>query len=992
MTFSLTLLFAISAGFLLLLFGIAAATNRNYIPKRISSHPAVFIAALGVYASAWTFYGTIGLAQNYGYAYLAAYFGASLTFVLAPVILQPLLRITKSYQLSSVADLFAFRFRSQLAGTLVTILILLASLPLIATQIEAVTDSIRLLSGEQNTDLIAMAFCATTALFSVLFGTRHPSVRHRTAGLVTAMAAGVVFKLIAMVALGLFAIYGVFGSNAEMEQWLARHAIEATSLYKPVEGDYWRTLLFGFMASAVVAPHMFHLLFTENSDARALNKASWGFPLLLLLLSAAIPPVLWAGLALDIPGRPEYFGLLLGLHTNAPWLTMLTYIGGLSAAAGLIILCTIALAGMVLNHLVLPYVSNHNSEPLYNRLVLNRRLLILQITLLSYLFYLATNGRAELHHMGLIAFIAFMQFLPGLLATLFWPGGNRQGFILGLLLGMGIWLLSMLMPLLPESSRVALELNSGNWHEVATLALAANVIVFLMISSLNKPSQDERLAANSCVLSALHRPQSTRPPLADVPALIQHLSERLGDDVAHREVAEALQQLQLSESETNPQAIEQLQDQLEHNLSALLGPVEAFSVMSLEAGDNRGYRRRDIHLLESHLEQSRSRLSGLAAELDELRQLHRTTLQRMPVGVCSLGEAGEILLWNVEMEQFTGVPGAQVIGHRLEILPPPWRELLSQFAEQPSNQLLNQRLTTDNQARFFSLHKASLHEQRLGALPPTQSNNFYSARLHPHAGQVLLLEDQTENQLLADELAHSERLASIGRLAAGVAHEVGNPITGIACLAQNLKYETDQDEINQTGEQILQQTARVDNIIKSLMSFAHTGTQYRPGAQQPLSLNLCVEQAIELVRLDSRRKQLNYLNLCDSGLQLHGDMQRLLQVFINLLNNAADASEDGQTIRIESEQSNDSLQVHIVDQGSGIPKELQSRLFEPFFTTKEPGEGTGLGLALIYNIIEEHYGSIQIESPADVEQNRGTRVTLTLPRAQDLSGSNREND
>jgi signal transduction histidine kinase len=165
------------------------------------------------------------------------------------------------------------------------------------------------------------------------------------------------------------------------------------------------------------------------------------------------------------------------------------------------------------------------------------------------------------------------------------------------------------------------------------------------------------------------------------------------------------------------------------------------------------------------------------------------------------------------------------------------------------------------------------------------------------------------------------------------------------------------------------------------MSFAHTGTQYRPGSQQTLSLHQCVKQAIELIKLDPHRKQLNYLNLCDSQLQIHGDPQRLLQVFVNLLNNAADASEQGQSVRIQSYETDTSLLIHIEDQGCGIPPELQKHLFEPFFTTKEPGQGTGLGLMLVHSIIEEHYGSVQIESPADVAENRGTRVILTLPKA-----------
>ncbi len=710
MTFSLSLLFGCGVGFLSLLLGIAFATNRGFIPKRITSHPAVFVLALGIYASVWTFYGATRLAQDYGYAFLASYFGASASFMLAPVILLPLLRITKSYQLSSIADLFAFRFRSQSAGTLVTLVMLIASLPLISIQIEAITDSTRLITGKPESDQVAWVFCATIALFSVLFGSRHPSLRHRTAGLVMAMATGVTIKLLALCSIGLFAIYGVFGSNAALEQWLVEQAPLTTSFHQPVEGDHWRTLLIGFMTSTVVMPHMFHLLFTENSDPRALLKASWGFPLLMLLLAISIPPILWAGLALNINTQPEYFGLMLGFYTGTPALTLIAYIGGLAAASGVLIVSTIALAGMTLNHLILPYLPSHSSSKIYSQLVWSRQLLILLISLLGYLFYLATNQQAAVHQMGLISFIAFVQFLPGLLVTLFWPGATKRGFIIGLLAGMFIWLGSMLGPMLPYTSAITtlLELNNSDWHELAILALSTNVILFMVVSSLSRAGNDERLAANSCILSALHRPQSSRTAIPDTPTLIKQLAQRLGQEVAQREVAQALQQLQLDTDESRPQQLEKLQDQLEINLSALLGPVEAMSLLGAENTPVEGYRRRDIHLLESHLEQSRSKLSGVAAELDELRRLHRKTLQQLPVGVCSLGEAGEVLLWNSELEHFTGVADHQIIGHRLDVLPSPWREQLSRFAQQHDDHRPNQRLTIDGQPRFFSLHKATL--------------------------------------------------------------------------------------------------------------------------------------------------------------------------------------------------------------------------------------------------------------------------------------------
>jgi len=226
---------------------------------------------------------------------------------------------------------------------------------------------------------------------------------------------------------------------------------------------------------------------------------------------------------------------------------------------------------------------------------------------------------------------------------------------------------------------------------------------------------------------------------------------------------------------------------------------------------------------------------------------------------------------------------------------------------------------------------------------------------------------------------HSERLASIGRLAAGVAHEIGNPITGIACLAQNLREEREGDaELTEISGQILEQTKRVSRIVQSLMSFAHAGA--RQQATEPVCLADVAQEAIGLLSLNRRSVDVQFFNLCDPHHIVEGDPQRLAQVLINLLSNARDASPEGGAIRVRSAISDHAVELIVEDEGSGIPKAIMDRLFEPFFTTKDPGKGTGLGLALVYSIVEEHYGHITIESPADPEQQRGTRFRVTLPR------------
>lgn len=333
------------------------------------------------------------------------------------------------------------------------------------------------------------------------------------------------------------------------------------------------------------------------------------------------------------------------------------------------------------------------------------------------------------------------------------------------------------------------------------------------------------------------------------------------------------------------------------------------------------------------------------------------------MGVCSLAKDQEILMWNKALEELTDIPALQVVGSRLPSIGEPWKSLLEGFIQQPDEHLHKQRLSFNGHRRCLNLHKAAIAEP----LAPGNS------------GLVLLIEDLTETQELEDRLVHSERLASIGRLAAGVAHEIGNPITGIACLAQNLREEREHDaEITEASNQIIEQTKRVSRIVQSLMSFAHAGE--RQQRAYPVSLAQITQEAIALLSLNKNRTEVQFFNLCEPEHLAEGDPQRLAQVLINLLSNARDASPPGGIIRVSSEVAEQSVYLIVEDQGSGISKEIQGRLFEPFFTTKDPGEGTGLGLALVYSIVEEHYGQIDIDSPADPIAQRGTRFRITLPR------------
>ncbi|OLU14109.1 ATPase [Pseudomonas sp. PA1(2017)] len=973
MNFSLGGLMLISAAYLLVLFAVAWCADRGLIPRRFIRHPLTYTLSLGVYASAWAFYGSVGLAYQYGYGFLASYLGVTGAFLLAPVLLYPILRITRTYQLSSLADLFAFRFRSTWAGALSTLCMLIAVLPLLALQIQAVTDAIGILTREAVQPQVALAFCGLFILVTILFGARHLATREKHEGLVFAIAFESVVKLLAMCAIGLYALYAVFDGPRELEQWLVLNQAALASLHTPLQEGPWRTLLLVFFASAIVMPHMYHMTFTENLNPRALVSASWGLPLFLLLMSLAVPLVLWAGLRLGSTTSPEYFTLGLGIAVDSPALALIAYIGGLSASSGLIIVTTLALSGMLLNHVVLPLYQPPAEGNIYRWLKWTRRALIVAIILASYAFYNLLDAQQDLANLGIVSFVATLQFLPGVLSVLYWPTANRRGFIAGLLAGIAVWGVSMLLPLLgtlPGLYVPVLDLvyvlDDSSWHLAAIASLAINVLVFTLVSVFTDSSPEEDSAAEACAVDNVRRPQRRELLALSPQEFAAQLAKPLGAKTAQREVEQALRDLHLPFDESRPYALRRLRDRLEANLSGLMGPSVAQDIIEsflpYKSGSE-GYVTEDIHFIESRLEDYHSRLTGLAAELDALRRYHRQTLQELPMGVCSLAKDHEILMWNKAMEELTEIPAQRIVGSRLSTLAEPWRELLQSFTEIPDEHLHKQRLALDGQTRWLNLHKAAIDEP----LAPGNS------------GLVLLVEDLTDTQMLEDKLVHSERLASIGRLAAGVAHEIGNPITGIACLAQNLREEREGDpELTEISGQILEQTKRVTRIVHSLMNFAHSGNHQQ--ADEPVCLAEVAQEAIGLLALNRRSVDVQFFNLCDPAHRAGGDPQRLAQVLINLLSNARDASPEGGAIRVRSEASEHTVDLIVEDEGSGIPKGVMDRLFEPFFTTKDPGKGTGLGLALVYSIVEEHYGQITIDSPIDPEQQRGTRIRVTLPR------------
>ena len=678
MNYELTTLFLLGSCYLVLLFGVAFITDKGWIPQRLVRHPIIYVLSLGVFASIWAYYTSVGNALRDGYGYLAHSIGISLAFLLSPLLLKPILELTRTYQLSSLADLMAFRYRSPWAGTMTTIVILIGVIPLIALQIRAVEDTADIISAEPTQGAIAIGFCILITLFAILFGTSRRAGRTRHDGLVMAIAFESLVKLVAFLIVGAFAIFGAFGSFGELNEWLNQQPELLESLKDTSYFSSFHVIALLFFTASIAMPHMFYATFNESNGQRSLSYASWGLPLYFLILSLPVLPILWAGLQSGTLVQVEYLPVAIGAAYGSPIITLVGYLGGLSAASGLIIVITLALSNMCLNHIILPIYQPSAKQDIYRWLLWHRRLLITALIWAGFLFYYLPKATISIQVIGTVAFSASLQFLPGIVAILYWPQGNKKGFISGLCAAFLVWFLFLMLPLFFEMTATSFSLISLNWQEVSSISLIGNTLLFVMVSLLTSTSDEEKSSADICALDTIQRRKRSGLIAKSAGEFIRSLSKPLGKKTATREVNQALQDLNLSSEDKRPYSMRLLRGRMEANLSGLLGPSIArelidnylpFSIIS-EHGSS------DLNVIENRIESYRSNLSGMAADLDSLRRYHRQILLDLPLGVCSLSYENEIVMWNHTLEEFTEINSADVIGSQLNDIAEPWLSLL----------------------------------------------------------------------------------------------------------------------------------------------------------------------------------------------------------------------------------------------------------------------------------------------------------------------------
>jgi hypothetical protein len=577
---------AVAGAYLGLLFGIARYADRRADAGRsLVSSGWVYALSLAVYATSWTYYGSVGRAASTGVGFLPIYLGPTLTFAVGWLVVRKIIRVSRQRRITSLADFASARYgNSALLGALVTVVAVIGIVPYIALQLKAISNTFSLLRRYPEVTSAAqlghppvfqdtgLYVALLLALFAILFGTRHLDASERHEGMVAAVAFESIVKLVAFLTVGVFITFTVFDGFGDLVDRAARTPATAALFTLAPETSYgaWMWLIVLSMLAVLLLPRQWQVAVVENVDERHVARASWLFPLYLLVINLFVLPIALAGLLRFGRGSvdPDTFVLAVPMAEGQPWLALIVFIGGLSASTAMVIVETVALATMVSNSLILPSLLRGGARYLGSQGVGGlalavRRVTIVVVALLGY-GYFRFAAEASLVSIGLVSFAAVAQFAPAILGGLYWRGGSRAGALSGLASGFALWLYTLVVPDLARGGYLPLDLlERGPWgitllrperllglggldqiSHAMLWSMIVNVGLYVAVSLLGQRSPAEYAEATAFV-EALRQPADAAGArlwrgsarVADLRGLLQRY---LGPDGAHDALARYL--------------------------------------------------------------------------------------------------------------------------------------------------------------------------------------------------------------------------------------------------------------------------------------------------------------------------------------------------------------------------------------------------------------------------------------------------------------------
>ncbi|MBS0510449.1 MAG: histidine kinase [Proteobacteria bacterium] len=895
-----------SFAYLLVLFAVAYHGDRRADEGRsVIDNPWTYALSLGVYCTAWTYFGSVGRAASSGIGFLPVYLGPTLGFALAWLVVLKMIRIARSYRITSIADFIASRYgKSHVLGGLVTVIAVVGTVPYIALQLKAVASGYTLLVGDHDPAFHptgrpgwwsdgTLYIALTLAAFTILFGTRHLDTTERHEGMVAAIAFESVVKLLAFLAVGIYVTYIVYDGVGDLYTRAASYPEVAgllgmEGMQRLGYGGWFAHVLLA-MLSVIFLPRQFQIAVVENVNEAHLRRATWAFPAYLLAINLFVIPIALGGLLHFGRGAvdPDTFVLSLPLAHGDMALALLVFVGGLSAATGMVIVEVIALSTMVCNDLVMPILlrSRHLAlgarRDLTGLLLGIRRGAIIVVLLLGYVYFRLAGEAYALVSIGLISFAAVAQFAPAMLGGMYWRGGTREGALAGLLGGFAVWIYTLLLPSFAKSgwldpSFLDQGLFAAGWLKPEALfglqgldnishalfwSLLANIGGYVFVSLLRAPSGAE--ASQGMLFVDVHRrgdglPTSFWRGSAEVRDLMPLVARFLGQRRTE----------------------------------------EAFA----------GY----------------ARAHGVADAMDLKADAELVHFAESLLAGAIGSASARVMVSSVVQEEVLG------LGEVMDIL---------------------------DEASQVRAYSRKLEEKSRA------------------------LEAAT-----AELRAANERLQELDRLKddfmSSVTHELRTPLTSIRAFSEML---LDDPGIDLADRQrflgiIVSETERLTRLVNQVLDMAKIESGHAEWHTADIDMRELVQHAVEATGQMFRDRGVEVeLVLPPLAPVVQGDHDRLLQVVLNLLSNAAKFVPRGAgRVCVTLSGGEQEVRVDVGDNGPGIPAGLEDVIFQKFRQggdERSRPQGTGLGLPISRQIVEHHGGRLWLSANSAA----GATFSFTLP-------------
>ncbi len=996
-----------------------------------SARPAIYALTLAIYCTSWTFFGSVGLASSHGLDFLPIYIGPILVIGLGYPFVLRVVRLAKSQNITSVADFVAARYgKSEKVAAMVAIISVVGAAPYIALQLKAISNSLttvldslaagHAVVGAAPNGGVALGVAIVLAGFAMAFGTRHIDATEHHDGLVLAIAAESVVKLLAFLCAGAWVTWGMFNGLGDLAaRAVADEGVKAM-LSEPPDPLAWLTNIFIAACASLLLPRQFHVAVVENRDERDLKSAAWIFPLYLVAINIFVVPLAIAGRLVFAEGAIDRDMTLLALplEARADFVALATMIGGLSAATAMVIVACVALSIMVSNDLVMPVLLRRQGARLAveatnpaSVVLVTRRLAIVLMLAFAWFYALASSERA-LASIGLLSFAAVAQIAPAFVGGLVWKGGNARGATAGLLAGALAWAYTLLLPSFDNVSDTAAmivaqgPMGIGWLRPTALFGFQAPQLVHGVIFSIGVNILAYAGFSMTRALTPIERLQATIFVGADTGSMGQNfrlwrsavtsgevesmVARYLGAEATRRafdnyHFAQRLDRLPGAEADIH------LLRFAEHILASAIGAASSRLVLSLLLRRRNLPREAALKLIDDASSALQSNRDMLQQALDFARQ-----------GISVFDRDLRLVGWNREFRDLFDLPPDRIrAGAGLDDLlrynaergvygPGPIDQHVTTRLETLVNETEVSRLRLQPTGRVISIHSARLPD---GGLVTTYTDITQMVE----AEEALAATNETlerrvrertiELEKLNEELARAKADAddaniSKTRFLAAASHDLLQPLNAARLYASSLVERIPAGEAVAVERRLARNVdaslEAVEDILTALLDISRLDA----GAMKVELSRFRVEDMFSQLRIEfeplAREKGLD-LRLLPSSLGISSDRRLLHRLLQNLISNAIKYTPRGRVLA-GARRRGRSVEIQVWDTGIGVPESQQKIIFREFqrlAPAAKEASGVGLGLSIVERISRVLGHRIVLRS----RTGRGSMFSVEAPRA-----------